>query len=116
VKDEGTVPVTVHLPRPMYLLLARTARKNQTEVGPLIVAVVRLATEKVRPRGSRRAPAPARPWTPEEDSTLQAMHAAHASGPEIAMAMGRSNSSVSLRRTQLGLTPHYNGRPRKDAS
>jgi hypothetical protein len=113
VKDEGTVPVTVHLPRPLYGILAATARKHDANVGPLIVATLQLAINPNTKRRRRRTSGGRNFWTAADDRTLRRLHKSGMSGPQIAERMGRSNTTIMRHRQRLGLTPHFSGRPPK---
>lgn len=105
-----TVPVLVHVPRPIYRMLAATARRHDVSVGALVVEVVRRALEVRSVRRGRDF------WTVADDEVLRALHAAGLSGPQIAERMERSNTTIMRHRDRLGLTPHFSGRPRKASS
>lgn len=53
-----------------------------------------------RPRSKRRYIA--RPWLPEDDETMLAMHAGHASASAIGKALGRTPNAVNWRLMKLG--------------
>jgi hypothetical protein len=54
---------------------------------------------------------PQRRWTPEDVTTLRELHKKGMNDREIAEAMGKSRSAVTMHRQELGLAPHRS-RPR----